>query len=185
MFENERKIQIRKDMLRSRAALPAADKARLDMVLSSGIMHVIKRLDAQVIHTYLPFGDEPDIYPLIQILLDEKYRVVCSRPLAKRKMVNLELRSLSELKEGRFGTKHPAHDVVYSAAIDLFIVPGLAFDKQGHRIGFGSGYYDAFFAEQLVGYKLGICYPFQLIENFPLEAHDVPMDSVIYGQPHL
>lgn len=180
MDEKEIKAELRKVMLAQRAAIPLTERSQLDAVLCSKIESVINEHKPQVIHTFLPFGDEPDIYPIIQDLLTKNYKVICPRPQSKRNMINLELNSLSELEEGRFGTKHPANSKEYTGPIDLFIVPGIAFDKDGHRLGFGAGYYDTYFAEHPSGYRLGVCYPFQIIDSFPVEAHDIAMNSVLY-----
>jgi len=65
--------------------------------------------------------------------------------------------------------------------IDLVIVPGLAFDKLGHRLGRGRGFYDRLLC-QLHGYKLGIAFDFQQFESIPVEAFDQTLDEVIFSQ---
>ena len=64
------------------------------------------------------------------------------------------------------------------AVIDLVVVPGIAFDRRGHRIGFGGGYYDRFLAD-LQAVKLGLCYDDLVLQEIPNESHDVPMDIVV------
>lgn len=68
------------------------------------------------------------------------------------------------------------------SAIDLVIVPGVAFDDAGNRMGRGRGYYDRFLSQHTLSkaYKLGICYKQQMIENIPVEPHDIRMDEVIH-----
>ena len=63
--------------------------------------------------------------------------------------------------------------------IDLALVPGMAFDAAGHRLGRGKGYYDRFLGEHPHIYKIGVCFPFQRVAEVPSEAHDVVMDEVI------
>jgi 5-formyltetrahydrofolate cyclo-ligase len=65
-------------------------------------------------------------------------------------------------------------------SIDLIIVPGVAFDKQKYRMGRGRGFYDRLLA-QTKALKIGICFNFQLVDSIPKEAHDIPMDAVIYA----
>ena len=62
--------------------------------------------------------------------------------------------------------------------IDLILVPGVAFDKFGNRLGRGKGYYDKVL-KQTGAYKLGVCFDFQLVERVPVEPHDVKMDRVV------
>ena len=62
--------------------------------------------------------------------------------------------------------------------IDLAVIPGVAFDRYGHRLGRGKGYYDRLLP-QIPASKVGICFPFQLIEEVPAEAFDFRMDTII------
>lgn len=180
MEPKELKAAIRKEMQLRRDKMQSEEKAILDQKLCDRILSTIVSRKAQVVHTYIPFGSEPDITPLLQHMLDAGYTVICPRSLPKRTIQNLVLSSLTELEEGRFGTKHPAGNNEYTGLVDIYIVPGIAFDKGHYRLGYGSGYYDAWFAAHPGGHKLGICYPFQLIEELPNEVHDVPLSEVIY-----
>lgn len=62
--------------------------------------------------------------------------------------------------------------------IDLILTPGIAFDRQGNRLGRGKGYYDKILKETQA-WKIGICFDFQLVDCVPAEAHDVRMDEVV------
>ena len=62
--------------------------------------------------------------------------------------------------------------------MDLIVVPGLAFDTRGHRIGYGKGHYDKLL-KSTKGYKVGLAFAEQVIETVPDEAHDVPLDLII------
>lgn len=176
---NEKKAELRKEMLAKRDSFPLDEKVIKDAELCARIEQLIEEKNAKVIHTYLPFGSEIDIHPLIESLLHKGLTIVCPKALPKRQLQNLVLHSLAELEDGRFGTKHPAGGVVYTGEIDFFIVPGIAFSKEHYRLGYGAGYYDTFFSTHPGGYKLGICYPLQICD-FPIEAHDVPLDAVVW-----
>ena len=64
--------------------------------------------------------------------------------------------------------------------IDLIVVPGLAFSRDGHRPGRGGGFFDRLLARPAAGaYKLGVCFDFQLLESIPIEPHDIVMDTVV------
>jgi 5-formyltetrahydrofolate cyclo-ligase len=89
---------------------------------------------------------------------------------------------VSDLSPGRFGLYEPLDTcpVEDPGAIDLFVVPGVAFDRNGHRVGYGMGYYDRVlhpFEGQ--GRFIGFCYAFQLVDTIADEGHDVVMDRVI------
>ncbi len=177
----QEKKHIREKMLALRSALPLPEKRWLDHSICEKLRQLVEETGAHIIHTYLPMGNEVDIFPFIGAMLEKGLTVVAPKSLKGRRMENLVLHSLSELEAGIFGTSHPASGLVYEGGYDLFIVPGLAFDRHGNRIGYGAGYYDAFLGSQPGGHKLGICYPFQLLDELPSEPHDVRLDGVLCG----
>lgn len=84
-----------------------------------------------------------------------------------------------ELREGAFGIQEPVSNEIFpKEAVDIFVVPGLAFDLKGGRVGFGKGYYD-----KLLGgtsaVKVGLCYGFQLTDVICRDNHDISMDYII------
>lgn len=84
----------------------------------------------------------------------------------------------AELKSGAFGIKEPAGAEKVSF-IDVIAVPGVAFDKNGNRIGFGRGYYDRFLSDNRYGQAAGLAYDFQVTEDITPDQHDVPLDVLI------
>lgn len=177
----QEKKRIREEMLALRSALAPSEKQRFDHSICEQLQATVQQLNAKTIHTYLPMGDEVDIFPFIRAMLEKGLTVVAPKSLKGRRLENLVLQSLAELEAGIYGTSHPASGLVYEGDYDLFIVPGLAFDRRGNRIGYGAGYYDAFLGSQPGGQKLGVCYPFQLLEELPSESHDVRLDGVLCG----
>lgn len=84
-----------------------------------------------------------------------------------------------ELHRGAFGIREPAENSPASGnSFDLILVPGLAFDRQGGRLGRGRGFYDRFLATA-TGRRVGVCQDFQIVDSVPCEAHDLTMDFVI------
>lgn len=179
---NESKQALRKIMAQGRDNLAQATKKAYDQWVCTQLLALIKINHYQLIHTYLPMGSEINLDPLIQELLDLKIQITCPKILGKRKLAHLILRNLNEVETGEFGTQHPANTKVYSGQHDLIIVPGLAFDQEAYRLGYGGGYYDAFLQEQANAYKLGIAYPFQIVEQVPKEIHDQQLDGLLFNQ---
>lgn len=80
---------------------------------------------------------------------------------------------------GSFNIKEPiGNTLTPTQTIDLAIIPGIAFDRNGARLGRGKGYYDKLL-QNMAALKIGICYDFQLLEKLPLEPHDICMDAII------
>ena len=87
----------------------------------------------------------------------------------------------TDLVTGRYGIlEPPIATVVTLHGVDLIIVPGVAFDQTGHRLGFGKGYYDrALTKKPAQTILIGLCHNFQLVDTLPHEAHDIPMDIIV------
>lgn len=95
--------------------------------------------------------------------------------------VNLDLLPYDEntLQEGYKHIMEPSGDDAFSLEkIEMIVVPGVAFDRSGRRLGRGKGFYDRLLADTSA-VKIGICYEFQLVDELPAEKHDIPMDIVI------
>mgnify|MGYP006309131983 CR=1 FL=1 len=94
--------------------------------------------------------------------------------------------SLDDLEEGAFGIPEPTGAPTDIVDLEVFLIPGAAFDRRGHRIGMGWGYYDRLLSRRLDandGHEtvfVGICYDCQLYEGtIPVEDHDIPVDAIV------
>ena len=79
---------------------------------------------------------------------------------------------------GDFNILEPQNEP-YQGGFDLIIVPGVAFDRKGNRLGRGRGYYDRFLCHHLDVKRIGICFDFQLVDEVPAEPFDIRMDEVL------
>ena len=93
-------------------------------------------------------------------------------------IVPVELIAGSGMVEGDFHILEPENNP-YEGPIDLIVVPGMAFDRQGHRLGRGKGYYDRFLIKYPEVKTIGICFSFQLLDEVPAEPHDQLIDEII------
>lgn len=92
------------------------------------------------------------------------------------------VQSASELIEGKFGiSEPPPHAPRVEPKADFILVPGLAFDPSGGRLGRGGGFYDRFLAG-FEGVKVGVCFPEMVVDEIPMEEHDVRMDFVVTSE---
>ena len=97
----------------------------------------------------------------------------------ERDLQHYQLTSLDSVRRGPLHTMEPVpNGEAVSPQFDIILVPGIAFDRDGNRMGFGKGFYDRFLMEGS-GIKIGICYDFQLIDKIPISEYDVPVDIVI------
>ena len=135
-------------------------------------------------HTLLLYSALPDEVPtqtLIDELVAQGKTVLLPRVVSD---TDMELRRYSgpaDLQQGAFGIMEPTGELFTDyAAIDVAIIPGMAFDDDGHRLGRGKGYYDRFLAKlSPTTYKIGLCFSWQRVDHVPTDDHDIPMDEVI------
>lgn len=176
---SDQKEKIRKEMLSQRAKFPKLSKQKYDEWICNSLWEIIQKHDFKTVHCYLPMGQEINITPLIEKMLNEKVTVITPKTLPKRKLQNLILTSLDELEKGVFGTRHPANAKEFLGQYDLIIVPGLSFDELNYRLGYGGGYYDNFMVNYPAARKVGVFYPFQKIKKVPVESHDLKLDEIL------
>lgn len=174
----EEKKALRKKMLEQRLQLDKAGKAAHDAHICSQLEALIETHNCRVVHAYIPMAGEINISPLLVKLINKGIKVICPKTLPKRQLENRVLYSLNELETGIMGTQHPLQQQVYEGPFDLIIVPGLAFDNNRYRLGYGGGYYDNFLVNQPSAIKAGIFYPFQQMHRVPTEAHDIQLDTI-------
>lgn len=175
----EEKKLLRTRMLEMRGELKSSEKNKYDLWICDELEKLIIARGFKIVHAYIPFMAEINIVPLLQKMLDSNIKIICPKTLPKRKLENRELISLRELETGIMGTQHPIEPNIYEGHLDFIIVPGLAFDSENYRLGYGGGYYDNFLIGHPEAYKVGIFYPFQKVDKVPIEEHDFKLDYMI------
>lgn len=179
-----RKERLRKRVLAVRMGLDrdqveVGGKAILEKVLG---LEAYRR--AKLVHTYVSSKEnEVDTRALICTCLAQGKRVAVPVVMSGTKtLAHALIDGLGQLVVGPWGLAQPDPAVATwlptEAQIDLVVVPGLAFDRRGQRIGWGGGYYDRFLA-QVQAVKIGLCYDALVLDCIPGEPHDVPVDLVV------
>ncbi len=135
--------------------------------------------ESRVVMAFWPLPDEVDVRPLIDRLVAEGRTVVLPKVTGDETMELRRYTSQADLSEGAFHILEPVGEpFVDYEQIDVALVPGVAFDAAGHRLGRGRGYYDRFLAEHLAPRLIGVCFPFQRVAVVPVDAHDVVLDQI-------
>lgn len=132
---------------------------------------------AKTIMIYYSLPDEVNTHGLIHEMLG--YKRIILPIVMGIKAFPVELLSENQLAEGPFHIMEPQNSCVFTEKIDLIVVPGVAFNRQGHRLGRGKGYYDGLLAHYPDVQKIGLCFDFQIVETIPTEQHDIIMDKII------
>lgn len=177
----EKKKQLRRKIRAIRRALDKEEASRGSAIVCEKIMATPEFKTAKSVAAYLAFDNEVDLTLLIGESFG-KHRLFCPRIIDKQLMEYREITSWDDLEEGRFGILEPKPTLPLASPkdIDLILVPAIAFDRKGNRLGLGAGYYDRYLS-QTAAFKLGVGYDFQIVNSIPVEAHDHPLDGVISG----
>ena len=136
---------------------------------------------AKTVYGYLPYNQEVRTVPMLEQALREGKRVAVPKIYGDT-MKFLYLDDLSRVEKNDMGIPEPIADTpVADDKTALVLMPGLAFTKQGDRMGYGGGFYDRFLAEEPDHPTLALCYDFQMVDSLPTEEFDIPVDTVLWA----
>ncbi len=136
---------------------------------------------AKTIYGYLPYNQEVRTVPMLERALKDGKKVAVPKVYGDE-MKFLYLDDLNAVAKGYAGIPEPiADEPVAQDETALVLMPGLAFDPQGHRIGYGGGFYDKFLAAEPNHPTLALCYEFQVLPKLDVEDHDIPVDTVLWA----
>lgn len=175
--KNSLRIQIRT----KRQALNKDERAQKNAAIMAHLEKLPEFKAAKNILFYVSLDEEADTREIIKKYLAKKQILVPTIQKKTKEFQIFQLTNWDELESGVFGIleihhknriPHPLNN------IDLIIVPGVAFDKRGYRLGYGGGYYDSLL---MLFHKptIGLAYECQLVNELPLDPHDLPVDKII------
>ena len=178
------KSELRKQVLQEMKVLPREQKQFIDQALTERLLHHPFYQEAKVIASYLSFPHEFQTQELIEQALKDGKKVLIPKTYPKGCM-DFVVYNPQQLVKTSFGLLEPQGDleVVDASQIDLIHVPGLAFTREGYRIGYGGGYYDRYL-KHFTGHTLSTIYPCQIRDFIP-EDHDIPVQEVLIDERNL
>lgn len=189
------KRELRLAMKRSREAIDAAQRVRLSQAACERISDLLTDIGATSVMVYVGLRSELDTAALIEHCWQSSIAVATPRCEPDgATMKPYWIRSWDELMLGAFGIREPNPAIAVRCqetfVPDAVLVPGLAFDQQGGRLGYGAGFYDRYY-DRLRGLVpnesdmplwAGCCYEAQLVSAVPMDHHDARMDTVVTEQ---
>lgn len=154
------------------------DKSIFDLLVNSKIYK-----DAQSIFIYVSCKDEVDTKEIIDYSLkNDKAIYVPKINIEDKTMKAIRIHSLNELYVNKYGILEPnIVDKNYiDSDFDLIVLPGIAFDKVGNRIGYGGGYYDKYISQiEDLSNRISLAYDFQVVKSIESETHDIKVNGII------
>ena len=184
-------LQLKKETRRifadKRKGITECERKKADYALFSKTVALDAYKNAEILLAYYPVKNEPDILPVVRYALSEGKRVAF--PISNPDGFLLDFRfvdTLDDLTEGMYSIPEPRTDAqrYVEGKKTLCIVPGLAFDRKGKRIGYGKGYYDRFLAG-FSGTSIGLCYSDFLTDSLVAEDTDIALDIIITDEEEI
>lgn len=180
------KVHIRNQIKQARKRFSAAYIQDASWQIAQVITKCRSFKEAEVVFLYAAFEEEIQTDCLAEWAKNEGKKTAYPKiQPGLEEMLFYEVEDIKELQLQTFKSLQiyepdpKRHPLISPGAKDLIIVPGLAFDKEGHRIGYGGGFYDKYLKKYPRTFKVGVCMDFQLLEELPSESFDVKMDAVI------
>ena len=173
------KNHLKESLLEKRNSLQKQEIIEKSKSIESNLFSLEQYKKSKTVMFFVSINSEVYTHDMIRNALKSKTVVV---PKAAHKEIEpsviIDLDNL--VPSGKFGILEPieAMGIAYKN-IDLVLVPGIVFDKEGHRIGYGFGYYDKFLKKVPKAVKIGLAFDFQVIDKIPRETHDVPVDLIV------
>lgn len=176
------KAELRVERLAQRDALSVEERAVKSLAIADAGADALSFAPGTVLSGFMPIRSEADTRPLMEALRNKGARICLPVILDRETIVFREFVRGAELVKTGFGTTGPDEG---AAVLDphILLVPLSAFDRQGHRIGYGAGHYDRaiakLHAKGLNPVLVGIAFDCQEVPSVPAEAHDVALDAVL------
>jgi 5-formyltetrahydrofolate cyclo-ligase len=184
------KKSIRTEVLARRRHLAAETCLRWSLLAQERLLESLEFRRAAAVALYSPVQNEVFTELLFRQAVDRGKTVAYPR-VRGSELEFVQVGETSDLEPGAFGVLEPRGErVVDTCCLDMVIVPGVAFDLEGHRLGYGKGFYDrCLHGMQRPRFVAGLCFELQIVNKLPAEAHDVRMDMVMtencrYDFPH-
>ena len=181
MTENNiSKYQIRQEILRIRNSLSEPEIIHSSNIISRKVLSTKEFKNARSIGIYYPIRSEVKTFEIIKHSLATKKTIGLPRIIDSKRIAFFKImeKSLEEIKltKGKYGILENVISDFILEEMDLLIIPGIAFDLQGNRIGYGKGYYDRFLSSRKANYIIGLAFENQIIKKIPYTEYDIPVD---------
>jgi len=175
------KKYLREKALAKRNLIPEEERTEKSLRITEHILQSDVFQNAEKVFTFVSMGSEVEMKEIMTQAWKEGKIVAVPKTEKNRKMIFLQIDSMDDLQEGRFGLMEPTGDTErIPAEGDLFLVPGALFDRKKNRIGYGGGYYDTYFGKYQGYRKIGVAFSEQISEtDIPAEEYDIPLDEIV------
>lgn len=177
------KSDIRKTILDKRNSISPLDIVNNSRIISNSVISTKEYQSSSSIGIYYSIGSEVKTFDIIKHSLENKKEIALPRVIDSTKIQFFKIMEdkFEKIKftKGKYGIFENSMSTTIIDKIDLLIIPGIAFDLKGYRIGYGKGYYDRFLSSGKSKCIMGLSYESQIINGIPNNEHDIPVDIII------
>ena len=175
------KVQLRRQIREQKRAMTEEQIVEKSKRLGELFLASDAYRNAKTIYGYLPYNQEVRTVAMLEQAIRDGKRVAVPKCYGDE-MRFLFMEDLSKVEKGYANIPEPiADEPIADDETALVLMPGLAFDPQGHRIGYGGGFYDKFLAKEPNHPTLALCYDFQMVDHLETEEFDIPVDTVLWA----
>jgi len=185
----EKKDSLRKDILQKRLRLPFEEIFELSSTIQKKFLEIRELKGAKRLALYASFKNEVLTETILEYAVAHRKEVFFPRIVREKKgLMFLKVHDKEDLASGSYDIKEPVHshrgihqpEIAVSSSLDIIVVPGIAFDTNGNRLGYGKGYYDKVLGSiKETCLIVALAFDFQIVNTIPAEAHDIKMDKII------
>ncbi len=175
------KSELRRQIREKKRAMTESDIIQASVRLGELFAASEQYKNAGTIYGYLPYNQEVRTIPMLEQALADGKRVAVPKVIGDE-MKFIYITDFSQVEKGYAGIPEPIDDGPEADDLTaLVLMPGLAFDPEGHRIGYGGGFYDRFLAKEPNHPTVALCYEFQMLPKLETEEFDIPVDCVLWA----
>ena len=185
----EKKDSLRNDILQKRLRLPFEEIFELSSTIQKKFLEIRELKGAKRLALYASFKNEVLTETILEYAVAHRQEVFFPRIVREKKgLTFLKVHGKEDLASGSYDIKEPVHshrgihqpEIAVSSSLDIIVVPGIAFDTNGNRLGYGKGYYDKVLGSiKETCLIVALAFDFQIVNTIPAEAHDIKMDKII------
>lgn len=167
-------------MKKIRDSLSEESRRQADRMIMEKVTDLEAFRTSDLVYTYVSFGSEVSTREIMARCLEENKCLAAPR-IEGKEMKFFRVKSLEELVPGIWGIPEPAAGAQEVKEAGIMLVPGLAFDKKGYRLGYGGGYYDRYLSARpdLAENTIGLAYQAQLVDKVPSQEYDLPVKKIV------
>ena len=175
------KKALRLKIRQQKQAMTTEEIAQASARLCQMFLETEEYKNAKTVYSYLPYNQEVQTVPILERAVADGKAVAVPKVYGNT-MRFIYITSMDQTAAGYSGIPEPIADgPVANDPTALVLMPGLAFDRAGHRIGYGGGFYDKFLASEPNHPTIALCYAFQVVDKLKTEEFDIPVDLVLWA----